>query len=194
MRSHFLSVAIFAGLLAACSASEAQTPPRHDACEIVTDYVERFVGEAERFRTQNADAPQYIAVRTEPYQLRAIITKDGPVEAALPDAITDAADWRKITKLPEQSVLEACVDLGSSLSQQAVISDDARIGTLTTGDDWEAHVLSIAMPIFTKNGRHAVIFSSKGMGGLAVVGLLAVYSKTDDGEWLLVGEDTRWIS
>ncbi|UOR14732.1 hypothetical protein [Qipengyuania aquimaris] len=194
MGSHFLSVATFAGLLAACSASEEQTPSRHDACEIVTDYVERFVGEAERFRTQNADAPQYIAVRTAPYQLRAIITKDGPVEAKLPDAITDTADWRKITKLPEQSVLEACVDLGPSLSQRAVISDDARIGTLTTGNDWEAHVLSIAMPIFTRNGRHAVIFSSKGMGGLAGVGLLAVYSKTGDGEWLLVGEDTRWIS
>ena len=194
MRSHFLCVTTFVSLLAGCNPSEGQAPSKHDACEIVTDYVERFVGQAERFRTENADAPRSIAVRTAPEQLLPIITKDGPLEDKLPYVISDTTDWREITKLPEQSVLEMCSDLKPWLSKSAVITDDERISSLSVGDDWEAHVLSIAMPIFTENGRHAVVFSSRGLGGMAMVGVLAIYTKADDGEWLLASEDDRWIT
>ncbi|MFW5634830.1 MAG: hypothetical protein ACOCYR_08070, partial [Erythrobacter sp.] len=123
-----------------------------------------------------------------------IITKDGPVEAKLPDAIPGLGDWRSITGLSDQSVLDACADLESWASNVAVITDDERIDSLTIGEEWEANVLSIAMPVFTNDGRHAVVFASKMAGGLAGVVVVAFYSKSEGGSWQLVGEETRWVA
>ena len=194
MRSYILCIAASASLQASCGQSDGQAHSQNVACEIVTDYVERFVNEAEGFRADIADAPQNIAVRTAPYEFLAITTKDGPIEAKLPDAIPALADWHSIKKLSEQSVLDACADLDSWASKRAVITDDARIDYLTRGEEWEANVLSIAMPVFTNDGREAVVFASKMAGGLAGVGVVAFYSKREDGKWQLIGEETRWVS
>ncbi|WP_190315781.1 hypothetical protein [Porphyrobacter sp. LM 6] len=187
-------MATLASFLAGCSPSGGQKPSHQVACEVATDYVGRFVVEAERLRTEYADAPRHIAVREAPYQLLPAITKDGPVEGDWLEILPEVADWRSVTKLSDESVLDACVGLKSSLSEQGVISNDERINSLAAGDEWDAHVLSIAMPVFTADQEQAVIFASKSTGGLQGAGILAIYSKGKNGEWRFVREEVRWMS
>ncbi|AOL95728.1 hypothetical protein BG023_112822 [Porphyrobacter sp. LM 6] len=194
MRRHVLCLATLASFLAGCSPSGGQKPSHQVACEVATDYVGRFVVEAERLRTEYADAPRHIAVREAPYQLLPAITKDGPVEGDWLEILPEVADWRSVTKLSDESVLDACVGLKSSLSEQGVISNDERINSLAAGDEWDAHVLSIAMPVFTADQEQAVIFASKSTGGLQGAGILAIYSKGKNGEWRFVREEVRWMS
>lgn len=194
MRRHFLCLTTFASLLAGCGPSDEKDPSRQVACEVVTDYVERFVVEAESLRTEYPDAPQSIAVREAPYQLPPLLTENGPVEGVWLETIPEVTDWRSVTKLSDESVLDACVGLKSSLSEQAIISDDGSINSLTAGDEWDAHVLSIAMPVFTADQQQAVIFASKATGGLQGVGVLAIYSKGQNGAWQFVKEEVRWVS
>lgn len=194
MKGYFLFLAASAWLMAGCALSDTHTPSQNDSCDIARDFAERFVNDAERFRAEYEDFPRNIAIKESPYTLLPKMTPNGPVEEILPDAIPAIADWRSITRLSDQSVLDACAELQSWASKKAVITDDETISSLTTGIDWEANVLAIAMPVFTNDGRHAVVFASKMAGGLAGVGVVAFYSKSEDGEWQLFGEETRWVS
>lgn len=194
MKAYFVILAASVGLIAGCSSSDTQTPSRTDACDISTDFAKRFVDDAERLRAEYEESPRNIAIEESPYALQPNITPNRPVEEPLRDSIPALADWRSITGLSDQSVLDACTDLESWASKEALITDDERISSLTTGEEWEAHVLSIAMPVFTSDGRHAVVFASKMAGGLAGVGVVAFYSKSEDGKWQLVGEEARWVA
>ncbi|QZD95865.1 hypothetical protein [Qipengyuania gelatinilytica] len=152
------------------------------------------MNEAERSRTKYPDAPRSIAVREAPLQLLPVISEDGPIEGSVPKSIAHVGDWRSVTKLPEQSVLDACISLEPLLSEQGVVSDNETINSLTIGDDWDAHVLLVAMPIWTVDQEHAVIFARKSTGGLSGVGILAIYSKGKNGNWQFAREEVRSIS
>jgi|GEM_PF-7011181 len=194
MLCRFICLAAFAASIAGCSSSEGRIPSQQATCEIATDYVKRFVDEAERLRAEYADAPRGIAVREAPHQLLPVISEEGPVEGISPNAIAEVSDWRKITRLSGESVLGNCPGLRSWLSKRTVISDDEKINSLTTGNDWQAHVLSIAMPVFTADQEKAVVFARKGMGGLAGIEVLAIYSKGENGDWQFVREKVRSVS
>ena len=183
-----------AGLIGGCTSSGEGLSGRIAACEIVTDYVQRFVSDAERFRAEYPDAPRGVAVSETPYQLLPVLTKDGPIDGVVPDVISTVEDWEEITKLSSEGVLEKCPELKSWLNGRVIIADDAEISSLTKGDEWEANIIWIALPVFTEDRKNAVVFASKGAGGLAGVGMMAVYSKDEGGERRLVGEKTRWIS
>lgn len=194
MRFHCLWLLLLSAPIASCAADKEDLAAKQASCDIASDYAQRFVTEAESLRAEDPEAPKSIAVREAPYQLMPVVTKDGPAQIPVTSSISEVSDWDDIQRLSDKSIITACPGLTSWLSDRDVISDDETIRSLSTGDDWEVHVLSMAMPIFTADGERAVIFAEKVAGGLAGVGTLGIYAKNDDGKWQLVGEEIRWVS
>jgi hypothetical protein len=194
MRYHWVILAVWAVSLLSCTSGAERLAERRSACEIATDYAQRFVVESEIFRARNASAPESIAVSDTAYQLLPVVNFNGPNIAKLPDAIHTFEDWPNVTKLSDKSVIDNCPELKSWLSNRSVLVSDEQIDPLKNGDTWGAQVMSIAMPIFTDDKTQAIVFASKGTGGSEGVGVLAVYSKNSEGKWDFVTERVRWVS
>ena len=187
-------IAAFAASTAGCSYSEDEDEDRRQGCGVATAYVRQFVYEATRYRRDHDGAPEITAVRHEPYQLLPQFTENGPVRKERAEEFRDVRDWREIGELSGESVLETCPELEGWLSDREVLTDAELIAALRSSDEWEAIVLTIAMPVLTADKRHAVVFASEGTGGNSGVGILAIYSQDDEGRWLLVDKETRWVS
>ena len=194
MRLPFSIILILASCWS-CTSHTINSFDAKDACEIASDYTKLFVSETRAFKQHVPELrARSIAVRQTPETLAEIPPNKPRMLGDELTALDHAEDWPKITKLPTASVVAACPNLREWLSEQDVIYEDGQISSRMEPDHLSIIMLTIAMPISTKDGKHAVIFASKSAGGLSAVGVAAIYAKNASGKWSLVKQEQRWIS
>jgi hypothetical protein len=195
MRAKLVLISSLSALLLNCSGVNSLST-KHVQCEIAKDYIKHFVIDAKRFRSEQSKegAPEFIGVNLAPYALLPQLSANGLVEGNTPEFLPDVENWPDISKLSDESVLDSCAGLRSWLSEQEVLFAEEEIRPLLQDETWQIHLLSIAMPVLTDDLNSAVVFASKGRGGMSGVGVLAIYAKGPDENWRLVSEHVRWVT
>ncbi|WP_237452181.1 hypothetical protein [Qipengyuania algicida] len=186
MRPKFVLTAIIIVACAACSADDASPAVPEAACGIALDYAKAFKSKSSRQIAiwQRPEPRSPLPQKVQLFLRQNPRFKNDPT---LP-LILESSDIRNV------SVVEQCPSLKSWLNETSVLHDDHRINAITLLSQWPVNLLAMSVPVLSKDGSTALMYTSESSGPLAAGHFAITYKKTAKDRWVLLTKEALAIS
>ena len=178
-------------LCASSAAGKPRTPTmRHDRCAVASAYIDALL--AKPSKLPRVFSTQQERVSDPPKSSSWIDARSGGQGASPSQALL-----RQLSNNAGQNAITSCASVEAALDKRRIKYGDeaaADVAQSFTGSSYKAELLSISLPLVSRDGKEAVLISSSATGPLAAGGFLEYLRRLPSGAWVVVSSAGLWVS
>lgn len=178
-------------LCASPTAGKPRTPTmRSDRCGVASAYVDALTAKPSKL-------PRVFSTQQE---LKSELPKSGSwmdARSGKQGAFPSRALLGQLSNDAGQNAITSCASVRAILDRRRIRYGDKAADEAaqpSTGSFYKAELLSISLPVVSRDGKKAVLVSSSASGPLAAGGFLKYLRRLPSGAWVVVSSAGLWVS